>query len=82
MAVRPSWLRRRRSFRLPLNRAGVIVIALLPLTILVTVFVLSFRDGGYGLPAVIGAGIAIALGPFAYRLASWRRRMAGEMRSR
>ena len=66
----------RGSFRIPLNRGGVIAIALLPLAILVTVVVLSFRDGEYGLPAVIGAAIAIALGPLAYSLASRRNHIA------
>ena len=63
----------RGSFRIPFNRAGVIVLALLPLTILFAVVVLSFRDGEYGLPAIIGAAIAIALGPLAYKLASMRK---------
>jgi amino acid transporter len=62
----------RGSFRIPLPRGGVIALALLPLTILLTVIWLSFRDGEYGLPAVIGAGIAIALGPLAYSLAARR----------
>jgi amino acid transporter len=62
----------RGSFRIPVGRAGVIVLALLPLSILITVVVLSFRDGEYGLPAVIGAAIAIALGPLAYAIASRR----------
>lgn len=59
----------RGSFRIPVGRGGVIALAMLPLTILVLVVGLSFKDGEYGLPAVIGAGIAIALGPIAYRLA-------------
>jgi amino acid transporter len=58
----------RGSFRIPVNRAGVIALAMLPLAILVLVIVLSFHDGEYGLPAVIGAGIAIGLGPLAYAL--------------
>ncbi|MEO5568984.1 MAG: APC family permease [Gemmatimonadaceae bacterium] len=56
----------RGSFRIPLGRSGVIVLALLPLSILVTVVGLSFRDGEYGLPAIIGAAVAIALGPLVY----------------
>jgi amino acid transporter len=60
----------RGSFRIPLPRGGVIALALLPLTILILVIALSFRDGEYGLPAVIGAAIAIGLGPIAYRLAT------------
>jgi amino acid transporter len=58
----------RGSFRIPLGRAGVTALAVLPLSILLTVVYLSFRDGEYGLPAIIGAGIAIAAGPIAYRV--------------
>ena len=60
----------RGSFRIPLPRVGVIGLAVLPLSILFAVVYLSFRDGEYGLPAVIGAAIAIALGPVAYRVAT------------
>jgi amino acid transporter len=45
----------RGAFRIPLSRGGVIAI--------------SFRDGDYGVPAVIGAGIAIGLGPIIYQWA-------------
>ena len=64
----------RGAFRIPLPRGGVIAIALMPLAILAVVIVLSFRDGEYGLPAVVGAAIAIGLGPIAYRLATAVRR--------
>lgn len=64
----------RGSFRIPVGRGGVIALAVLPMMILLAVVGLSFRDGEYGLPAVIGAGVAIALGPLAYRLAVRRRR--------
>lgn len=37
--------------------------------VLLAVIAISFRDGEYGLPAVIGAAIAIALGPAIY---GWR----------
>jgi high-affinity Fe2+/Pb2+ permease len=37
--------------------------------VLLGVIAVSFRDGEYGLPAVIGAAIAIALGPAIY---AWR----------
>jgi amino acid transporter len=62
----------RGPFRIPLPRGGVIALALMPLVILGTVITLSFRDGEYGLPAVIGAAVVIGLGPLAYRLASRR----------
>jgi amino acid transporter len=63
----------RGSFRIPVGRNGVIALAMLPLCILLIVVALSFKDGEYGLPAVIGAAIAIALGPIVYRVAERRR---------
>jgi amino acid transporter len=59
----------RGSFRIPIGRAGVIGLAALPMVILLAVVGLSFRDGEYGLPAVIGAAVAIGLGPVAYAVA-------------
>jgi amino acid transporter len=60
----------RGAFRIPLERRGVIVLALVPLVILATLVVLSFRDGEYGLPALLGSIVAMALGVGAYRLAT------------
>ena len=37
--------------------------------ILIGVIAISFRDGEYGIPAVIGAAIAIATGPVVYYFA-------------
>jgi amino acid transporter len=59
----------RGSFRIPVGTAGVAILALLPMSVLLLVVGLSFLDGESGLPAVIGAGVAIALGPVAYALA-------------
>ena len=59
----------RGPFRIPLGRSGVIVLAVLPMIVLVGVIAISFRDGEYGLPALIGAALAIAAGPLMYRLA-------------
>lgn len=59
----------RGSFRIPLGRAGVAVLAALPLIVLLGVIVISFRDGEYGFPAVIGGAVAIALGPIVYHFA-------------
>ena len=42
------------------------------MTVLVGVITVSFYDRGYGLPALIGAAIAIAAGPLMYRLAQRR----------
>jgi amino acid transporter len=64
----------RGSFRIPVGRAGVIILAALPMLVLIGVIVISFRDGEYGLPAVIGAGVAIALGPLMYWLAQRRKK--------
>ena len=59
----------RGSFRIPVNRFGVIVLAAFPMLVLIGVIAISFRDGEYGIPAVIGAGIAIAAGPMVYYFA-------------
>ena len=56
-------------FRIPLGTVGVTVLASLPLAVLGLVVVLSFQDGQYGLPAIIGAAVAIGLGPIMYRIA-------------
>jgi len=62
----------RGAFRIPVNRGGVIVLAALPMIVLVGVVAISFYDGEYGIPAVIGAAIAIVLGPVMYWLARQR----------
>ena len=56
----------RGAFRIPLGRGGVIALAALPMIVLIGVIALSFRDGEYGVPAIVGTGVAIALGPFIY----------------
>jgi amino acid transporter len=66
----------RGSFRLPIGRGGIIALATLPMLVLLIVIVISFYDGDYGFPAVIGAAVAIALGPVAYGIAR-RRSMRG-----
>ena len=60
----------RGAFRIPLDRRWVALLAAVPMVVLIGVVGISFRDGEYGLPAVIGAGVAIALGPLMYKLAS------------
>jgi len=37
--------------------------------VLLGVVALAFRDGEYGIPALIGTAVAIATGPLMYRLA-------------
>jgi amino acid transporter len=59
----------RGPFRIPLGTRGVAVLAALPLAVLLLVSGLSVADGEYGLPALLGAAVAIALGPLAYLLA-------------
>jgi len=59
-------------FRIPLGRTGVAVLAGLPMMVLVSVIGVSFADGEYGLPAIIGAAVAIATGPLMYRLVQRR----------
>jgi amino acid transporter len=66
----------RGAFRIPIGTSGVAVLAALPLCVLLLVVGLSFADGEYGLPAVLGAGVAIALGPLCYVLATRRARRA------
>jgi len=60
----------RGAFRIPLDRGWVALLAAVPMVVLIGVVAISFRDGEYGLPAVIGAGVALALGPVMYKLAS------------
>jgi amino acid transporter len=64
----------RGTFRIPVGRTGVALLAALPMVVLIGVIAISFRDGEYGLPAVIGAGVAIALGPLMYTVSSRRSR--------
>jgi hypothetical protein len=59
----------RGSFRIPMGRTGVSALAALPMLVLIGVTTISFRDGEYGVPAVIGAAVAIGAGPIIYRLA-------------
>jgi amino acid transporter len=65
----------RGPFRIPLGRPGVITLAALPMIVLVGVISVSFYDGEYGIPAVIGAAVAIAAGPLTYL---WARASLGK----
>lgn len=58
----------RGAFRIPVGRGGVIGLAALPLLVLLGVIGISFRDGEFGMPAMIGSAVVIALGPIVYRL--------------
>jgi amino acid transporter len=66
----------RGAFRIPLGTGAVAVLALFPFSVLLLVVALSFADGEYGLPAVTGAAVAIALGPLCYSLARRHARAA------
>ena len=56
----------RGPFRIPVGLRGVVALAALPLVILGFVIYVSFRDGEYGFPAVMGALTASLLGIAAY----------------
>jgi amino acid transporter len=60
----------RGPFRIPVGRRGVAVLAGIPMAVMVGVIVISFMDGEYGVKAVLAAGVAIALGPIVFALAS------------
>lgn len=60
----------RGAFRIPLGANAVTVLALLPMLVLLLVVVLSFYDGEFGIPALLGTALAIALGPITFRLAA------------
>jgi amino acid transporter len=62
----------RGSFRIPLGRRGVAVLASLPVIVLFGVICVSFADGEYGVPAIIGTAMAIGSGPLIYRVAQRR----------
>lgn len=62
----------RGAFRIPLARGGVTILAALPIIVLTGVIAVSFYDGEYGMPAIVGAGVAVALGPLVYRVAQQR----------
>ena len=66
----------RGAFRIPLGTGPVAVLALFPFSVLLLVVGLSFADGEYGVPAVTGATVAIALGPLCYSLARRHARAA------
>jgi amino acid transporter len=60
----------RGAFRLPVGTRGVLALALLPMSVLALVMALAITDGEFGLPAIVAACVAIALGPLLYRLAA------------
>ena len=59
----------RGTFRIPVGTGGVAALAAMPVVVLLLVAGLSVADGEFGLPALVGAAGAIALGPVAYAIA-------------
>jgi hypothetical protein len=47
----------------------------MPMLVLLLVIVLSFSDGEFGVPALLGTGAAIALGPIVFSVASRKKVM-------
>ena len=68
----------RGSFRLPVGRPGVVLIASLPVAVLALVIALNTREGEFGVPALIGALVVVCAGPVLYRLAAHKK--SGEVR--
>lgn len=66
----------RGAFRIPVGRRGVIALAVLPMLMLVAMIGISFRDGEYGFPAVVGTVIACVAGMIAYALGDRHRARA------
>ena len=64
----------RGTFRIPLGQGGVAALALLPAIILVGVVAIEISQGDYGGPAILGAVVAVLLGPIAYAVIVRRRR--------
>jgi amino acid transporter len=62
----------RGAFRVPVGLRGIAVLVAIPSVILIITVALSFADGEYGTPAVLGAFGAAALGPLAFRLGKQR----------
>ena len=56
----------RGAFRIPAGTRAVAALASLPMLVLLVVIALSFKDGEFGVPALIGTGVAIVLGPIVY----------------
>jgi len=59
----------RGDFRIPLNRSGVITLAIIPVIILLVVVAMEIGQGEYGAPAITGALAAALLGPIVYAVA-------------
>ncbi len=67
----------RGAFRVPVGLPGIVLLVAIPSVILVITVGLSFADGEYGAPAVLGALAAAALGPLAYKLGRQKTAVSG-----
>jgi amino acid transporter len=66
----------RGAFRIPVEGGAVALLATLPMLVLVLVIVLSFYDGEFGVPALVGTALAIVTGPLFFHIAARRQRPA------
>jgi len=71
----------RGAFRIPLGANAVTALAVLPMLVLLIVIVLSFYDGEFGIPALLGTALAIALGPITFRFAARKKLVAASIES-
>ena len=71
----------RGAFRIPVGANAVTALAVLPMLVLLIVIVLSFYDGEFGIPALLGTAIAIALGPITFRAAARKKLVAASIES-
>jgi amino acid transporter len=60
----------RGAFRLPVGTWGVVALAAVPVAILTFVVIVGLQDPEMGMPAIVSALIAAALGPLLYLLAN------------
>jgi amino acid transporter len=77
VALRKKEPELRGSFRIPLGRGGVALLAMVPATILLVVVGFSFMDGEYGLPSLVGSAVGLGLGPVFFLIADRARKRAG-----
>ena len=72
----------RGAFRIPVNRAGVIALASIPMVILAYMVFDALTGGDYALPALIGSAVAVAAGPVCFRIAAATERGARRLQGR
>ncbi len=74
IALRKKEPELRGSFRIPVGRWGVVLLALVPGAILLLVIGFSFQDGEYGLPSLVGSALGLGLGPVLFLVGDRARR--------